>query len=364
MTGGFDFPFGFDDIEDFLFGDDETRETTDTVAEQAIVSEAISAGQRDADDLTNLVFFHRHPDRGGARIDRDEPGFEDLRNEWLAIRDHLVEPLLARAERDDRVDHDAAEGGAGILPSGTSSVALAASRQWSGPRRPEGWQRSVYGLVVHTMGGSLPCKAVSAGQDPVQRAVDYYFGSHGTHYVCGWGGIPGGELLQLADEMLQANGVGMADQRAAVAAGSWEDDLPTGLVDAWHERWPAASDPMALLPGTRTANAPYIHLEMVAAVVPWCDDGAGLPGAVPPPMREGLRYTRAQHDAVAELACDIALRHEWPDRWWTTSRLLGHEDLAPINRHDKVGGWDPGALRAEPWFDWAYVRDRITELVG
>lgn len=362
MTGGFDFGFGFDDIEDSLFGDDEQRGVSDTATEQAIVSDGITSGQSDPGDLTNLVFFHRHPERNGARIDRDEPDFEALRDEWFRIREGLVEPLLARAERDARVDRDAEGAATGALPSGVSTVALAVSRQWTGPRRPEGWQRSVYGLVVHQMGGALPCTAVSAGRDPVQQAVDHYFGSHGTHYVCGWGGIEEGELLQLADEHLQANGVGMSAQRAAVAAGTWAEDLPAVLVRTWRERWPGESDPMSLLPGTQTANAPYVHLEMVAAVVPWCNDGQGLPGEVPPPMREGLRYTRQQHDAVAELALDIARRHRWPDRWWTTSRLVGHEDLAPINRHDKAGGWDPGALRVRPWFDWGYVRERIVEL--
>jgi hypothetical protein len=39
------------------------------------------------------VFFARHPERAGRRIGRDETG---LAQEWLAIRDRLVRPLLAQ----------------------------------------------------------------------------------------------------------------------------------------------------------------------------------------------------------------------------------------------------------------------------
>jgi hypothetical protein len=81
-------------------------------------------------------------------------------------------------------------------------------------------------------------------------------------------------------------------------------------------------------------------------------------------MTEGLRFTKAQHEAVARLACDVATRNGWPltERWWRTPRLLGHEDLSPISRHDSRGGWDPGALREKPFFDWEYVYRRIEEI--
>ncbi len=51
-------------------------------------------GQRDANLLTNLVFFHRHPERGGRALLRDEPGYADLSREWMAIRDTIVRPQL------------------------------------------------------------------------------------------------------------------------------------------------------------------------------------------------------------------------------------------------------------------------------
>jgi hypothetical protein len=53
-------------------------------------------GQRDANVLTNLVFFHRHPERGGRALVRDEQGYPNLSREWIAIRDTIVRPELER----------------------------------------------------------------------------------------------------------------------------------------------------------------------------------------------------------------------------------------------------------------------------
>jgi hypothetical protein len=43
--------------------------------------------------------------------------------------------------------------------------------------------------------------------------------------------------------------------------------------------------------------------------------------------------------------------------------LVGHEDVGLLDRMDKNGGWDPGALRAAPYFDMARVR-RAAEPTG
>jgi outer membrane protein OmpA-like peptidoglycan-associated protein len=42
---------------------------------------------------------------------------------------------------------------------------------------------------------------------------------------------------------------------------------------------------------------------------------------------------------------------------------LGHEDLSPITRSVRRGGWDPGFLRDAPFFDWNYVYEQIEQLV-
>ncbi|HZN71260.1 MAG TPA: DUF2272 domain-containing protein [Micromonosporaceae bacterium] len=64
--------------------------STDTLR----VAAALTAGTRDENDLTNLVFGDRHPDRGGRPLKRTEPDFGRLSREWLDVRSTLVRPLL------------------------------------------------------------------------------------------------------------------------------------------------------------------------------------------------------------------------------------------------------------------------------
>jgi N-acetylmuramoyl-L-alanine amidase len=251
---------------------------------------------------------------------------------------------------------------------GTSTLAIPAETPWDADDRPIDWQGHVYGLVVHTTGSGLPESARQQGIYHTVRAVQYYSQSHGCHYVNGWAGMAGGDLIQMANEREQAIGVGMSsedpkeDQRRSVESGNWEADLPAVVVQHWRERWPDRENPLDLLPGTKTANSCYIHVECVPCVYHF--NGPLVTDA--PPMREGLRFTQAQCDTIAELAVDIATRNGWPtdEQWWRTPRLLGHEDLTPIARCDPNGGWDPGALRDKPYFDWDYVYARIEELVS
>lgn len=64
---------------------------------RGFVQVPIAAGLRDRDDLANLVFFARHPQREGRPLRRDEPDFGPLSREWLQIRDAVVVPALGRA---------------------------------------------------------------------------------------------------------------------------------------------------------------------------------------------------------------------------------------------------------------------------
>jgi hypothetical protein len=64
--------------------------------EAAAIKLAISFGHRDENQLTNLIFFARHPERNGQRITRGEPRFSELSREWLDIRDRLVGPALRK----------------------------------------------------------------------------------------------------------------------------------------------------------------------------------------------------------------------------------------------------------------------------
>lgn len=54
-------------------------------------TQALAAGERDENTLTDLVFHERHPELGGRRIRADE---RELAREWLQIRDTVVRPAL------------------------------------------------------------------------------------------------------------------------------------------------------------------------------------------------------------------------------------------------------------------------------
>ena len=62
--------------------------------EQASVRQAVAGGNTDANQLTNLVFNARHPERGGRGLSPAEPGFAALAAEWTTIRDTVVRPLV------------------------------------------------------------------------------------------------------------------------------------------------------------------------------------------------------------------------------------------------------------------------------
>jgi hypothetical protein len=259
-------------------------------------------------------------------------------------------------------------------PMSRSRLAVPGAKMWDAGDRPKAWQDREYGLVVHTTGGGLPSKALARGLYPTVLGTEVYNQSHGCHYLCGWKGVDG-DLLQLADDREQANGVGVRkdepekNQWTSVKRGrhAWEEDLPDDLVKAWRARWPGWANPLDLLPGTDSANAPYLHLELIPCVF----SHNGKLHTAAEPLTPGLRFTRAQHDGVADLARDLADRKGWwslsgsgSPFWWRTPRLLGHEDLTPLSRHDKLGGWDPGALRGAKYFDWEYVYRRIAEGYG
>jgi hypothetical protein len=254
--------------------------------------------------------------------------------------------------------------------TGVSPLAIPADKQWDGGDRPKQWQGRVHGLVVHTTGGGLPAKARLQGLYHTALGSRYYFRSHGCHYLNGWRGAAGGDLLQLANERERANGVGVTnkeepkkDQRRSVEAGRFEADLPAVLLRLWQARWPGYEHSLELLPpGATTANECYVHLECVPCVYDFNDKLVTDPDAEP--FRGGLRFTKAQFETIALLAVDVARRNFWPsdEDWWRTPRLLGHEDLTPISRHDSKGGWDPGYLRERPYFDWEYVYDLIERI--
>src|SRR4051812_48825891 len=62
--------------------------------EASVVANAIRAGQRDENDLTNRLFAAHHPELANRRLSPGQIGFDNLRREWLRIRDTIVRPLV------------------------------------------------------------------------------------------------------------------------------------------------------------------------------------------------------------------------------------------------------------------------------
>lgn len=212
--------------------------------------------------------------------------------------------------------------------------------------------RVPWGLLLHTTGGGVTAKAKREGRSPIDVAIQVYIASQNGSNGYFWGGPTyvldhDGSLYQIApDEALTAHAGG--PNRLTYLNGSWTTKVSPTVVAQWRAKWPAFKGPYHLFPAT-SPNNNYVGVEMIPI-------GDGFGGA---PMAPGLRFTRAQHDAAAALGRDLGARWKWPAKWAQGNRLVGHEDVDPIERSDALGGWDPGWLRAKPYFDFQYVRTAI-----
>lgn len=208
----------------------------------------------------------------------------------------------------------------------------------------------VFGVAVHTTGSKLVSDALELGADPLAYAVEYYLNplNYFAHYVVGFGG----EIMQISDEHERASHIGQDEEsRLGYISGTWEKTAGPGFVSLWKKRWPTYKTPAHLYPGTSPNNA-YVGIEMLP-----------LQKKVPlAPMKSGLQYTKAQHQAVARLTVDIAKRWGFPPGWEKTGRLATHEDITPLERMAKKEGWDPGVNRSQPWFSWSYLLDSVRAL--
>jgi len=90
---------------------------------------AFAGGERNTNRLTDVVFYARHPERGGRQIARDET---QAAQEWVWIRDNLVRPVLLRAA--------AAPADGEAPPAATATGTPSASPfHKSKPRDPNRW---------------------------------------------------------------------------------------------------------------------------------------------------------------------------------------------------------------------------------
>jgi N-acetylmuramoyl-L-alanine amidase-like protein len=187
----------------------------------------------------------------------------------------------------------------------------------------------VFGVCVHTTGGG---PANKAKKDPrrsaLQRSLDYYLkGSGGfPHYVVAYDG----SIIAICDERQIAWHAGFGKKEYQYYK-TWT--APRWWSSVWNPK--GARSPLDLFPkGGRSGNSGHIGVEMLADTT-------------------GYGFTNAQYEALAKLVKDIARRHKLPIASAPSARLLGHEDVHPLGRQNKGGGWDPGAHRDKPRFSWS-----------
>ena len=223
--------------------------------------------------------------------------------------------------------------------------------------KKDGKIRKPYGFMIHTTGGQVTKNAKAQKKSPLDVATEIYINSQNGVNMYFWGGPTyvmdhDGNIWQMAPDNILTNHCGKQGTRAVyktvdgVKEPTWHKKVSAATAIQWALRWGPLgfNDPTDLYPST-SPNVDYIGLEIIP-----CGDGFGTP------MRPGLRFTKAQHDSVVRLAVDLAKRHGWKTGWEKTSMFASHEDVQPMDRHDSKGGWDIGILRAEPFFDLAYVQ--------
>ncbi len=240
------------------------------------------------------------------------------------------------------------------MPSGQSSLA-----SYFAQRDGQARASAIYGVAVHTTGSGVVDVAAKKGRDPLDYTVKEVYAdpdNYCAHYTVGWDGT----IWQVMDESLRAQHIGfLANDRESFLDGSWEDTLAkqghSKVVALWKARWPNFKSPAHLFPGP-SPNQVYVGIEMIPLT--------GAAGQPAPLMTGGIArtFTDAQHQAVGKLIADVAQRWSLPFAEMidaTKGRLVAHEDVNPLERSDAGGGWDPGALRDAPRFDWDYLRQQI-----
>lgn len=208
---------------------------------------------------------------------------------------------------------------------------------WEPAHRTRRRTMKPWGLCVHTSGRGIVARAQKANRPVIDLALEWYRAKEqsGVHYVIDYDGT----IYQMLEDNIRGAHVGISvSERLSYLSGRWRKTARALGVELWRERWPGHRSPQHLYP-TRSPNGCYVGVELVPLP-------SGRVGA------DGLWFTREQHQAVAELARDLAARHDWPDYWERSPRFLGHEDIDAFARWDLAGGWDPGSMRPRPRFDW------------
>lgn len=189
-----------------------------------------------------------------------------------------------------------------------------------------------FGICVHTTGRGVPNMAKRLNKTPGEIGVLIYskLWQSCPHYLID----PTGMIHGITDEKLVAPHCGVkAWQRNQMLDGSWVDHVSSKALYFWNRRWlPRFKSPQHLFPG-ESGNRAYIGIEMIPSLT----------------LIDGSFFNSIQYDTLSALISDIRIRHNMND---DKNKLVGHEDLQPYERWDNDGGWDPGALRQDPYFFW------------
>jgi len=62
--------------------------------DRARLTTAYAQGTVNENDLSNMLFYVRHPELNGKKLTADMPGFSNLSQDWLKVRDTIVRPFL------------------------------------------------------------------------------------------------------------------------------------------------------------------------------------------------------------------------------------------------------------------------------
>jgi hypothetical protein len=124
---------------------------------------AVAAGYRDVNQLTNIVFYFRHPERIGRKI---EPGERELAAEWLSIRDQIVKPALQAAPSAPPAGSPVA---APTRPAGRPDVLSSSRLVWPGSTPEElAFMRAVYDRHAQRSRGDFVFDLPEGALDPIE----------------------------------------------------------------------------------------------------------------------------------------------------------------------------------------------------
>lgn len=289
-------------------------------------------------ELANRIFFRRHPELDGRKLELHETG---LVQEWNEILSRIVEPLLMAGA------HGMPPQGETVLPALRAKFpewAVVSPLAYPPPearaiRSTNTASRGSW-FVIHCTGGGPAKRSRASGFNvsAVDYALDFYLskGAPHAHYVIDFNGA----VYACKSEDQEAAHAGWT---ALGGSTFWTERWTAPAW--WKQAWPDAASPKDLLPDSdiRYPNQHSIGVELLIT------------------DRDAKFYTADQYRGLARLLAEVSRRRGIPLAGAPCRRLLGHEDVHPITdgqypgidgRANLGGGWDPGGHRNRPYFDW------------